>query len=287
MIDLKKKLAREAASKAMQVRALYKRSLIDPICPFDLALDMKIELRFQSLPSLEGMYTPTPRSAIVIGSERPAPRQAYTCAHEIGHHAFGHGTKIDELQDVGIITKPFDPEEFLAQTFAGFLLMPKMAIDRALKDRGFTTQSAKATDYYQLACFFGVGYTSFIRHLTYSLRILPQIIADPLLKEPLSDIRSRFESPDITKSLLVVDLRWKEKTVDLEVGDLLLAPRGTTNEGTSLLIGKETNNGIYFEALKQGNDRLSAGAWSCFARIRPKKFEGRAIYRHFPEVADE
>ena len=104
-------------------------ALDSPLCVFDLATQMGIDVWFKATPRMEGMYCKEPGPTIVVTSLRPAGRQAYTGGHEVGHHAFGHGTRVDEL--IGAGGRGADQEEeFLADCFAGFLLMPKAAVVR-------------------------------------------------------------------------------------------------------------------------------------------------------------
>jgi len=69
--------------------------LRDAICVYDVAQSLGIEVRFVGIPSLEGMYWKKSPATILLGAERPAGRQSFTCAHELGHHIFNHGNKID------------------------------------------------------------------------------------------------------------------------------------------------------------------------------------------------
>jgi hypothetical protein len=75
-------------------------------------------------------------------ARRPLPRRAYNCAHELGHHAFGHGSSIDELREDAKAQPWEDPKEFLADTFAGFILMPIIGLRRAFSVRGLTPETA-------------------------------------------------------------------------------------------------------------------------------------------------
>ena len=52
-----------------------------------------------------------PRINIFISSLRPTGRQHFTCAHELGHHIFNHGMKIDEL--VSKKESSYNDDEFL------------------------------------------------------------------------------------------------------------------------------------------------------------------------------
>jgi hypothetical protein len=286
----KRTLARQALISALAVRQQHGKTLIQPLCPFDLALALEIDLWFQALASLEGMYSSSPRPAIIVGTERPARRQTYTCAHEIGHHVFGHGTKVDEIKTEHDSNSPFEPDEFLAQSFAGFLLVPKLAFEHALTIRQIQLHSATAMDFYRISCFFGVGYTTLVRHLCFALRLIPSPQEQALTSLSLRKIRTRFGVPDPTKPLVVVDRQWTGIAADLEIGDTLLAPKDCDFEGLSLISSEMLPGGQkLYEAVARGHGRLYSTScdWSCFVRVRPKNFTGRAIYRHFPEEPDD
>jgi hypothetical protein len=91
-------LSREAARAALRLRTAHGIGHRAPLSVFDFATDtLKIEVRFLDAAGLEGMYVRTPGPLIVLGADRPVGRQAMTCAHEIGHHVFGHGTTLDRL----------------------------------------------------------------------------------------------------------------------------------------------------------------------------------------------
>lgn len=285
----KSQLAKEALQKAMEVRMSCNLPLNKPVCPFDIAIKLGIDLRFLSLASLEGMYSNEPRPAIVIGSERPLGRQAFTCAHEIGHHAFGHGTKVDEVHQNDDSYALDNPEEFIAQSFAGFLLMPKMAIDRAFSDRHLSPQAATPKELYAVASFFGVGYTTLIDHLAYSLKLLPVNHAQALKENKLKSIRAEFDPPNDNNHVIIADEHSNGVTIDAEIGDLILAPPDSSLDGLCLLPSVRAFQGRYWEAAERGAGRLEGlkGKWNVFVRVRPKKFHGRAIFRHLPEVENE
>src|SRR5437764_967903 len=70
-----------------------------PLCVYDLAEGLGVDVWFKAIPRLEGMYVKTPGPSMVVSSLRPAGRQVYTGGHELGHHVYGHGSQIDEVQD--------------------------------------------------------------------------------------------------------------------------------------------------------------------------------------------
>jgi Zn-dependent peptidase ImmA (M78 family) len=284
----RKELARTALAAALELRASKGHNLVDPLCIYDLAEELKIEVRFADLPSLEGMYSSAPRPAIIIGSERPAGRRVYTCAHEVGHHRFGHGTRVDEIRSEDVGPPPFDPDEFLVQSFAGFLLMPKLAVCNAFATRGWKPAQASEEQIYRISNLFGVSYTGLVRHMENALGILSASAAEKLLGTKLKDIRRDFIS-DPKRQLVLVDHLWKGRPVDLEVGDIALVPTGTVGEGCSLSHVETTAKGELFEARQPGHGRLTdaTSSWANFVRVSRRSFVGRSIYRHLEEVADE
>src|SRR5438874_2727281 len=117
-----------ASRKAGNIRRRHKFTAYQPINVFDLCFDMGITVRFVEI-NMEGMYVSRPDGSlpqILISNQRPLPRRAFTCAHELGHHLFEHGTKVDALADG--TSKKYDGHEFLVDTFAGALLMPVTAV---------------------------------------------------------------------------------------------------------------------------------------------------------------
>jgi hypothetical protein len=147
------RLAQRAAATALRLRVQHGRGLQSPICPYDLAVVMGIEVRFVAVPSLEGIYTAGDPPLIVVNSLRPAGRRRYTCAHEIGHHVFGHGTRVDELGEDA--SEGFDPEEYSADRFAAALLLPQSAVMRAFSARGWSVSTCSPIEIYTVAGYFG------------------------------------------------------------------------------------------------------------------------------------
>jgi Zn-dependent peptidase ImmA (M78 family) len=118
--NARRELILRAAAHAERVRIKCSIARTASVDPFLLANKQGCEVRFMSLPSLEGVYSPTPRSVIIIGSQRPKGRRRFTCAHELGHHEFKHGARVEEL-NAGRFQKNKDSDEFLADMFGAFL----------------------------------------------------------------------------------------------------------------------------------------------------------------------
>jgi Zn-dependent peptidase ImmA (M78 family) len=79
-------LAKSAAVQALRIRASVHVKPWDAIDIFDLTQQLGVEVRFAKISSMEGMYLRQSAPTILIASERPAGRQRFSCAHELGHH---------------------------------------------------------------------------------------------------------------------------------------------------------------------------------------------------------
>jgi hypothetical protein len=99
-----------------------------PLNVFDLCelLKPKVRVRFADY-SMEGCYIRSDRPLIEVSALRPLGRRVFNTTHELGHHALGHpGTRLDEQLEEGKADPSADPDEYAANAFAGFLLMPKI-----------------------------------------------------------------------------------------------------------------------------------------------------------------
>src|SRR5262245_22540028 len=225
----RRRLAKDALMKAMRLRQDKGLGREAPVCVYDLASDMGIEVRFMDLPSLEGVYSKWPEPVIVISSLRPPGRQVYTCGHELGHHVYGHGFCIDELL-ADDEAEPVKDEEFLADCFAGFLLMPKALVVKAFACHGWNPASITPVQVYTVAGWLGVGYETLITHMGASLGLLGSAQAKALRKTSLKEIKSRLLGMPCQENLVVVDPCWSERAIDLQVGDFALAMPSVISE---------------------------------------------------------
>ena len=278
-------LANTALQTALRVRQAAQVRLNDAICPYDLAEQNGIkDVRFVDIPSLEEMYCKN-SSTILVSTHRPVGRQAYNCAHGLGHHIFKHGNCITEFQAEQDKKRRFDPDEFLAECFAGFLLMPKVAVSYGFSSRGWDVKSCTSLQVYTVAGWFGVGYQTLIHHMRDSLRLIPLSHAAELSKVRHKQLRSRIIGMDISENVVIVDLQWTGRPIDIEVGDLILAPPGICSEGASLnLAEKQLTSTIYCGA-KPGLSRLSheQSGWSAYVRVSRRDYVGLNVYRHFED----
>ncbi len=253
MID-KISLSREALRKASTIRKRCKVGRLDPICIYDLVEKCGVEVKFQAINSMEGMYVKNKQPTIVVASERPAGRQVYTCAHEYGHHVFGHGSKIDEKIDSNASNDKILSEEFIVDCFAGHLLMPRHAITNAFTVRNWDIGTCTPYEIYVIAGQLGVAYGAIINHMNRSLQLINATHANQLTKHSPKKIReSILNSNSTAPRLQIVDRHWNSKVaVDLQVGEQAILPSRVLIENN--VVKKIDNHelGVLVEACKSG-----------------------------------
>lgn len=259
-------------------------ALEDPICVYDFAATLDVEVRFVGGASFAGMFAKG-MDAVFVPSERPAGRRAFTCAHELAHWRFGHGERVETLD--------FDrddrdvPEEILANHFAGFLLMPNRSLMAEANARGIDFSFLTAHQAYRLASQLGVGYDSLIKHLRWSERLIDQERMDQLKLRSPKDLRRELLGQDTQGHLIVADKQWRKVAIDLEVGDHAIVPHGTSLNGESARIVRECQHGTVIEATRPGISQAFQGNdWATMVRVSRKQFVGRAAFRHLEEDYD-
>lgn len=284
----RRRLALRASSAALKARKQGNIASDAPCNAFDLAIEMGIEVRFAPLPSAEGVYSPG-KPVIVVSSLRPQGRQSFTCAHELGHHIYGHGEQFDELVEERGNNRRYDPKEFEANCFASELLMPKTTVLRGLVARGWNVKNLSAEQCYRIASWLGVGYVTLIRHLHLGMELLtPQKAAD-LEKIKLPQIRESILGEKTKEHLVLVDECWNGRPIDARVDDLILLPSSVQIEGNNVTQVRNSPGGCLVKATRPGIGRatLSHNTWAQYIRVSRKEFKGLAMFRHLEEVEDE
>lgn len=285
-------LATEAMQAAAATRAKAKLDQTGPICIYGLCETLGVTVRFNNI-SMEGMYQRGVPPRIHLSARRPLARRAYNCAHELGHHVYGHGSSIDELREDAKAQPWEDPKEFLADTFAGFILMPIIGIRRAFAVRGWTPETATPAQVFTIACEFGVGYATLLTHLSSGVNMLSRARAAALHRVTLKALRMEIVGAMTPAPLIVADTHRAAPTLDAEVRTQLLLPPGTEVRGGGLIFERDLATGRLFRAEKAGIYQASAGDWAVFVRVAPiQKAEpygyiGLAQYRHLEEDPDE
>jgi hypothetical protein len=281
-------LAQEALHRAIEVRREAGLDLARPLDIYALCEERGIAVQFVPI-SMEGLYARGRRPRILLSALRPLARRTFTCAHELGHHAFGHGFTVDELVEDWRVRTAASPHEFLVQTFAGFLLLPTLGVRRAFTARGWSAAQATPAELFTVACSFGVGYTSLVHHLTYSLAMVPRSRADMLLRVPLARVRRDLLGATSPRPLIVVDDHWQLPTLDAEVGTYILLPPCTEVAGDRLAWQADISNGRLFEATKPG---ITQVLWTdtdraIFVRVARYQYVGFSMYRHLEDDDDD
>ena len=88
-----------AIRKASEIRIKLGLDLFEPINIYDMCSTLGIDVQFVDI-NMEGLYINnhgTPK--ILLSRLRPFPRRVFTCGHELGHHVFNHGLKVDAISD--------------------------------------------------------------------------------------------------------------------------------------------------------------------------------------------
>ena len=279
-------LATQAMQAAAATRAKAKLDQSSPICIYGLCETLGVPVRFNNI-NMEGMYQRGLPPRIHLSARRPLPRRAYNCAHELGHHVFGHGSSIDELREDAKAQPRDDPKEFLADTFAGLTLMPIIGLRRAFSVRGWMPESVTPAQIFTIACEFGVGYATLLTHLSAGMNMLSRGRAAALQRVAPKALRMDILGALTPEPLIVADRHRAAPTLDAEVKMLLLLPPDTEVAGGGLAFERDLAAGRLFRAVKPGIVQARVGTWAVFVRIAPEAYVGLAQYRHLEEDPDE
>jgi len=280
--------ARKALSAAVTTRSRGKLDQHSPICVYQLCEELNVTVRFNNI-NMEGMYEKGPQPRIHLSAQRPLPRRKFSCGHELGHHIFKHGSTIDEMKDRAKENSWDDPNEFLVDSFSGHLLMPLLGVRRAFSARGWRPETASAAEIYLIACDFGVGYKTFVVHLSVSLRLITHARAEYLKRQTPKAIRAGYLNELSPHPLIVSDTIRLSPTTDAEIDTLLLLPRDCEADRAGLSFLKYHGDFKLFQAARTGIWRAATGdgAWSAFIRVAKKEYVGLAKYRHLTGSDDD
>jgi hypothetical protein len=279
-----------ALDKSVDVRMSAGLGVKDPICIFGLCDSLGVRVRFVEV-SMEGLYVRSKAGIpeILISAKRPIPRRVFTCAHELGHHVFGHGFSVDEMVQRAEEEVGFDPDEFLVDAFAGFLLIPTIGLRRAFTGRGLNHKTASPLELFTIACAFGVGYETLVKHMTYSLRMYTRPELKVLMRHGPKRIRTGVIGFDTNDPLVIVDDHWRLPTIDLEVGSRVLLPNRAIMTGEHLEREDTSAFGMLYRARRPGISRVTreGSDWAAFVRVSKYEFAGLSRYRHLEDEDDE
>ena len=273
---------RKAAKKALKIRAKFKIPLDSSFCVIDLADKLGVEVRFVDLKSLEGAYLKESKT-ILVSTYRPEGRIRFSCAHELGHFVFGHGDHFDELVEK-VKSGEGRFEEQLSEAFASFLLIPETTVRSGFVKRRWDINSASPIEFFVVANWLGIGYTTILNHLRYGLNMIDQKHFKQLINIQPKSIKSDMCGFNVSSNLLVVDQFWNGRPVDMQVGDYLFTKANSVVEKDYLKIINGPKKHIWV-AQKPGITRMLIDDHNnaVMVRIRRKEYIGRAVFRHLEE----
>lgn len=279
---------RALADNAMRAAASVRRACginqHSAVCIYDICQYLGVSVRFNDI-DMEGMYQKSARGIIHLSSMRPLARRAYNCAHELGHHYFGHGSVIHELKDRSVTPSWENPEEFLADTFAAHLLMPAIGIRGAFNGRKLIIEHATPEQLFVISCDFGVGYSTLITHLSTGLGLMSNDRASSLKRLSPKSIRRSILGWDSPSPLIVAGRKRGNPNIDAEVSTNILLPKEVLVETGTLKPLGAVRNGNLFEAQTPGRAKIISADWSATIRVSKQNFVGLAKFRHLEDAA--
>jgi Zn-dependent peptidase ImmA (M78 family) len=278
---LRKIKATQIAAHALRARKTYLGLGANaPVCPFNLADSMGLDVRFVKIPSFEGMYV-ADEKVILISSLRPDGRKRFTCAHELGHHILRHGTVIDEIIDVGS-DKEIEKE---ADFFAATLLMPASFIKLAAKDLDVNFDCLTAEKTYMLSKYAGVSFEALLTQLYYNYRLINRNTFNRLKGMRLAEIKkSIYANISNNTEVFIVGNWWKERAIDAVVGDTIFMQSFCQHEGDSIsILSNDTSNQV-FKCITPGISKIFNSEWSGFIRVCRPNYAGMYQYMHEEDV---
>jgi hypothetical protein len=216
------KLLTDAARRALSARTTFGFALDSPCDIYELISKYGLALRFTNISSLDGLYLNDGQlGSINVSTLRPAGHQRFTAAHELGHFLFGHGAHLDEkIEDM----ESDSTEEAIADTFARHLLMPKRAVLRGFREAGTTPEGASPEQYYAVASWLAVGYSTLIQHCRWTLHLIDGARLHELTLKTPQQIKRR-QVPSVTwtgrKELWPIAPWWNGSNIHLQIGDVV------------------------------------------------------------------
>jgi Zn-dependent peptidase ImmA (M78 family) len=274
-----------AAKVALEYRVRNGLALDAPCDIYELIVRQGVDLHFMDVKSLEGFYLSDGTSGqINVCAYRPAGLQRFTAAHELGHHVFGHGSSFDPELDYKDRFLSIALEERLADLFARFLMMPRPAVYKGFKNIGASLSQLSARDVYRVAAWLGVGYTTLLHQMRWSLQLLDEAQFESLIAVKPQTIKQEL-TPCVEKygrrELWAADKSWDGSRIHAEVGDIV-----TGLSETSAGIVASLEEGVFeTSAIGHAQFSLSAGGKITLSVSR-KEFVGFYEYRYLPEPQD-
>ena len=277
-------IATSGIKKADSLRAELGLNMFQPVNIYDTCLYLEIDVRFRRI-NMEGMYISSDvpaNSYILLSSLRPFSRKVFSCAHELGHHLYGHGSKIDMIKEGGSEEGAYNDDERVVDIFASALLMLIPGIQLEFKKRNWDLNTATPMQFFTISSVFGVGYSTLIYNCTLNRLISRAKLNELARYSPSNLLRKILKGEKRTGHLKIIDSKYKQSIVDTEVSGYLYVPKGIELEGDHMEYVSETKNGVCYKALRPGILRAHSRVndQNYFIRIQNFEYEGISEYRH-------
>jgi len=271
-----------AIRRASEIRLQLGLGLFHPINIYDVCAKLEVDVKFVDV-DMEGLYvslsnTPT----ILLSSLRPFPRRVFTCGHELGHHVFNHGFKVDILLDENEDAAYKSSDEKLVDAFAAALLMPTAGIQAEFSKRKIDFDSANVIDFFTISCLFGVGYETLVWHCKIN-NLISKLKSDELLRlNPAKIFKKEFGNVGEKSFFKIIDGKSAAMPIDLEVSNYIVLPSEFLVDNVFLEKKLESKLGILYLVKKSGisNVYSNTSESAYFIRIQPQNYVGLAEYRH-------
>lgn len=274
---------KKAIMMADDIRARLGLNMFQSVNIFDACIRLGLSVRCVDI-NMEGVYIEQEggiNPTILLSNLRPLPRRCFTCAHELGHHIFRHGSKIDALSNESSEGSN-DTEEHLVDSFAAALLMPVAGILAEFKKRKWVIQNASPINFYTVSSVFGTGYQTLVINCKVN-GLINEPKAFALLKVgPAKILKGIFTSTIVNSYFKIIDRYSQLNVIDLEVSNYIILPSDIKIDGDHLKKYKESNIGTCYVAVKPGIVRASSsdGSSSYFIRIQNFQYVGLVENRH-------
>ncbi len=139
---------------------------------------------------------------------------------------------------------------------------------------------------FTIACELGVGYTTLLNHLSFTLREIGAGKRDELKKWTPQRLRKQLLGDDADEPIIVVDPHSAAPTYDVEKEAGVLLPADAQVGGKALVFERSLGEFDFYRAARRGEATVVGADEPVRVRVMPKKYEGPAR-RRFLEDPDE
>lgn len=201
-------------------------------------------LFWRDLPRLFGAYINEPgdRPGIIVNAQLSFAARRHTAGHELGHHRFGHSSRVDgdltmdedaEAGDGPVVVgaqsthRSWPEVEKVAESFASWFLMPRQSVLAGLRLLGID-RPRDEVDVYLLSVMLGVPYRSLVRHLL-NIRLASNTQTRAWAAIAPSRVKTRLDRHVLAPAsrrgaVWAVTPGWDGQTIPIHDGDRLVLP---------------------------------------------------------------